>query len=129
MKQNFWINKDLLDKVVVITNVDYYGELQLQDLENMIKDLVNEYHILEEKLEECIEESKEEKITDKEGNNRKDSDSDSINFGLEEKRYRIRWDEGWERHRMDFSSKEELIKKLMQIIDGAYNISVERLGE
>ena len=30
---------------------------------------------------------KEEKNTDKEGNNRKDSDNDSINFGLEEKRY------------------------------------------
>ena len=30
---------------------------------------------------------KEEKNTDKEGNNSKDSDNDSINFGLEEKRY------------------------------------------
>lgn len=46
-----------------------------------------------------------------------------------EKRYRITWDEGWERHRMDFSSKEELMKKLMKIIDSAYNISVERLGK
>lgn len=47
----------------------------------------------------------------------------------EANRYRLRWDEGWERCKMDFSSKEGLIKKLIQIIDDAYNISVERLGE
>ncbi len=43
----------------------------------------------------------------------------------EANRYTLQWDEGWEHHRMDFSSKEELTRKLMRIIDDAYNISVE----
>lgn len=46
------LNEELEKKVVEITEVDYTGELSLEDIENMIKDLVCEYHRLEEKLED-----------------------------------------------------------------------------
>ena len=46
------LNEELEKKVVEITGVDYTGELSLEDIENMIKDLVCEYHRLEEKLED-----------------------------------------------------------------------------
>lgn len=46
------LNEELEKKVVEITGVDYTGKLSLEDIENMIKDLVCEYHRLEEKLED-----------------------------------------------------------------------------
>lgn len=46
------LNEDLEKKVVEITGVDYTGELELEDIENLIEDLIYNYHILEEKLEE-----------------------------------------------------------------------------
>ena len=46
------LNEELEKKVVEITGVDYTGELSLEDIENMIKDLVCEYHRIEEKLED-----------------------------------------------------------------------------
>ena len=46
------LNEELEKKVVEITGVDYTGELSLEDIENMIKDLICEYHKVEEKLED-----------------------------------------------------------------------------
>lgn len=46
------LNEELEKKVVEITGVDYTGELSLEDIEKMIKDLICEYHRLEEKLED-----------------------------------------------------------------------------
>lgn len=53
------LNEELEKKVVEITGVDYTGELSLENIENMIKDLVCEYHRLEEKLEDKEEYCKE----------------------------------------------------------------------
>ena len=46
------LNEELEKKVVEITGVDYTGELELKNIENMIKDLVCEYHRPEEKQED-----------------------------------------------------------------------------
>lgn len=59
MKQIFKIDKELLKKVIDITDVDYTVELELQDIENIIKDLVCEYHKIEEELEDTKEHCKE----------------------------------------------------------------------
>lgn len=59
MEQSYLLEKGLADYVVQITGVDYYGKLELKDIENMVKDLVNEYHKLEERLEEQEEHCKE----------------------------------------------------------------------
>lgn len=66
MEQCFLLKKELIDKIVEITGVDYYGKLDLEDIINIIKDLITEYHNLEEKLEEkeeyCREHHKEKEI-------------------------------------------------------------------
>ena len=53
------LNEDLEDKVVEITGTDYRGTLDLEDIENIIKDLIVEYdrkvEELEEKEEYCNE--------------------------------------------------------------------------
>lgn len=46
------LDEELTKQVVEITDVDYTGELELKDIENMIKDLIVEYHRLEEKIED-----------------------------------------------------------------------------
>ena len=66
MEQSYILEKGLADYVVQITGVDYYGKLELKDIENIIKDLVCEYHKLEEKLEDkeqyCQEWHTEKKV-------------------------------------------------------------------
>lgn len=66
MEQCFLLKKELIDKIVEITGVDYYGKLDLEDIVNIIKDLITEYHNLEERLEEkeeyCREYHKEKEI-------------------------------------------------------------------
>lgn len=52
MEESFLLEKELADKVAEITDVDYYGRLELKDITNIIKDLVNAYHVLQEKLED-----------------------------------------------------------------------------
>lgn len=59
MEQSFLLKKELIDKIVEITGVDYYGKLDLGDIVNVIKDLINEYHILEEKYNDKAEYCKE----------------------------------------------------------------------
>lgn len=59
MKQTFKIDEELLKKVIDITDVDYTGELELEDIKNIIKDLVCEYNVLKEKLEDKEEHCKE----------------------------------------------------------------------
>lgn len=59
MEQSFLLKKELIDKIVEITGVDYYGKLDLGDIVNIIKDLINEYHILEEKYNDKVEYCKE----------------------------------------------------------------------
>lgn len=59
MEQCFLLKKELIDKIVEITGVDYYGKLDLGDIVNIIKDLINEYHILEEKYNDKVEYCKE----------------------------------------------------------------------
>lgn len=46
------LNEELEKKVVEITGVDYAGYLQLHDIENLIEDLIYEYHKKEEELED-----------------------------------------------------------------------------
>ena len=55
MEQSFLLKKELADKVAEITDVDYYGRLELKDIEEIIKDLINAYHILEEKYDDKVE--------------------------------------------------------------------------
>ena len=55
MNQSFLLEKELADKVVEITDVDYYGRLELKDITDIIKDLVNAYHVLEEKYNDNAE--------------------------------------------------------------------------
>ncbi len=66
MEQSFLLEKELADKVAKITDVDYYGRLELKDITDIIKDLVNAYHVLEEKyndkVEYCNEYHKEKEI-------------------------------------------------------------------
>lgn len=52
MKNNYEIEEGLLKYILEITDVDYTGKLELKDIENIIKDLICEYHKLEEKLED-----------------------------------------------------------------------------
>lgn len=59
MEQSFLLKKELADKIVEITGVDYYGRLELKDITNIIKDLVNAYHVLEEKYNDKVEYCKE----------------------------------------------------------------------
>lgn len=59
MKQEFKIKNELLQKVIEITDVDYTGTLELKDIENIIKDLITEYHKKEEELEDLKENVKE----------------------------------------------------------------------
>lgn len=59
MEQSFLLEKELADKVIEITGVDYYGKLGLKDVENVIKDLLYEYHLLEEKLEDQVKHCRE----------------------------------------------------------------------
>ena len=54
------LNPELEKKVVDITGVDYTGELELEDIENLIEDLIYNYHILEEKLEEEEQDERDE---------------------------------------------------------------------
>ena len=46
------LDDELEKKVVDITGTDYTGLLELNDLENIIKDLITEYHNIEEKLQD-----------------------------------------------------------------------------
>lgn len=46
------LDEELEQKVRKITGIDYTGKLSLDNIENIIKDLICEYHRLEEKLEE-----------------------------------------------------------------------------
>lgn len=52
MIERFMLNEELENKVGDITGVDYSGMLKVEDIENIIKDLVTEYHNLEEQFEE-----------------------------------------------------------------------------
>ena len=54
------LKEELEKKVVEITGVDYTGELELQDIENLIEDLIYEYHKLEEELEDEEEDERDE---------------------------------------------------------------------
>lgn len=51
MIERFMLNEELVDKIFEITGIDYSGMLKVNDLENIINDLIYEYHILEEKYE------------------------------------------------------------------------------
>jgi len=55
MIERFMLSEELEDKVGEITGVDYSGMLKVEDIENMIKDLICEYHKLEEEYEEYKE--------------------------------------------------------------------------
>ena len=52
MIERFMLSEELEDKVGEITGVDYSGMLKFEDIENLIKDLVCEYHNKEYELEE-----------------------------------------------------------------------------
>lgn len=52
MKQSFTLENELQEKVEKITEVDYGKDIDLETIEEMIKDLIYEYHVLEEKLED-----------------------------------------------------------------------------
>ena len=56
----FMLNEELEDKVGDITGVDYSGMLKVEDIENIIKDLVTEYHNLEEQFEDYKQEQRQE---------------------------------------------------------------------
>lgn len=51
MIERFMLNEELVDKIFEITGIDYSQMLKVEDLENIIKDLICEYHIMEEKYE------------------------------------------------------------------------------
>ena len=55
MIERFMLSEELEDKVGEITGVDYSGMLNVADIESMIKDLICEYHKLEEEYEEYKE--------------------------------------------------------------------------
>lgn len=59
MIERFMLNEELEDKVGDITGVDYSGMLKVEDIENIIKDLVTEYHNLEEQFENYKQEQRE----------------------------------------------------------------------
>lgn len=50
MIERFMLNEELVEKVGDITGIDYSGMLKVEDIENLIKDLVCEYHNKEEEL-------------------------------------------------------------------------------
>lgn len=52
MIERFMLNEELVEKVGNITGVDYSGMLKVDDIENIIKDLICEYHRKEEELED-----------------------------------------------------------------------------
>ena len=60
------LNEELEKKVIETTGVDYSGELELKDIESIIKDLIVEYdrkvEELEEHKEHCREYHKERDI-------------------------------------------------------------------
>lgn len=60
MIERFMLNEELEDKVGEITGVDYSGMLRVTDIENMIKDLISEYHKLEEEYEDYKETQNQE---------------------------------------------------------------------
>ncbi len=51
MIERFMLSEELVDKIFKITGIDCSGMLKVEDLENIIKDLICEYHIMEEKYE------------------------------------------------------------------------------
>lgn len=51
MVERFMLSEELVDKIFEITGIDYSQMLKIEDLENIIKDLICEYHIMEEKYE------------------------------------------------------------------------------
>lgn len=59
MIERFMLTEELESNVIKITGVDYTGMLTLKDIHNIIKDLVCEYHRLEEELEDAKEHCKE----------------------------------------------------------------------
>ena len=52
MIERFMLNEELEENVIEITGVDYTGMLKLEDIENIIKDLISEYHSLQEQFED-----------------------------------------------------------------------------
>lgn len=56
MIERFMLNEELEEKVGEITGIDYTGMLKVEDIENMIKDLITEYHRLEEKIDDLQQE-------------------------------------------------------------------------
>lgn len=59
MIERFMLTEELESNVIKITGVDYTGMLTLKDIHNIIKDLVCEYHRLEEKFDDYKEHCKE----------------------------------------------------------------------
>lgn len=57
------LNDELIKEVIKITGVDYTGELELQDINDMIKDLIVEYNRKDEELEDTRENCKENHIS------------------------------------------------------------------
>ena len=66
MIERYMLNEELEEKIIKITGVDYTGMLTITDIENIIKDLITEYHCLEEKLEDkekyCLENHEQKKV-------------------------------------------------------------------
>lgn len=52
MIERFMLNEELEEKVGEITGVDYTGMLNVEDIENIIKDLITEYNVLKEQIED-----------------------------------------------------------------------------
>ena len=59
MKQNFDIEEKLLNDIEEITDVDYHGFLEINDITAMLKDLVLAYHDLKHDFEEHEENCRE----------------------------------------------------------------------
>lgn len=64
MIERFMLNEELEEKVGEITGVDYTGMLNIKDIENIIKDLITEYNVLKEQIED-IKQDRDDNYTPK----------------------------------------------------------------
>lgn len=60
MIERFMLNEEMEENIIKITGVDYTGMLKLEDIGNIIKDLISEYHKLEEEFEDYKENQQQE---------------------------------------------------------------------
>lgn len=52
MIERFMLDEKIVKDLEKITGADYSNMLKVEDIETIIKDLICEYHILEERLED-----------------------------------------------------------------------------